>query len=96
MYILKRDGKAIIIGTESECWTWILRHTPFSTAWAVRHEGYSVEEVLTKGKVALKQTKMLFKAIYSELISDKYPDLTDKDIYLIADKVVKQYKDNLK
>ena len=41
-YLLLRDGKEILTGTEGECWTWIHSHTPFSVDHALRYEGYSI------------------------------------------------------
>ncbi len=41
-WTLSRDGKAILTGTERECWTWIRSHTAYSVAHAIQHEGYRI------------------------------------------------------
>ena len=43
MFILKRDGKEIMRGTELECWDYILKNTHASVSWAIKYEGYSIE-----------------------------------------------------
>jgi hypothetical protein len=43
-YILKRDEKEIMRGTEIECWDYIHNNHSYSVSWAIKWEGYSIEE----------------------------------------------------
>lgn len=45
MHILKRDGVEVTRGTWSELVEWIHRNHCYSFDHAIKHEGYSVEEV---------------------------------------------------
>lgn len=41
-YILKRDGREVMRGTEQEIWQWIHRNHSYSIDHALRYEGYSI------------------------------------------------------
>jgi hypothetical protein len=41
-YILSRDNKEIIRGSEEECWRWIHRNTPQSVSYALEFGGYKM------------------------------------------------------
>lgn len=42
-YVLSRDGKEILRGTEQECWEYLHRTHGFSVDHALTHEGYAME-----------------------------------------------------
>lgn len=44
-YILLRDGKETMRGTEQECWQFIHRFHCYSVEHALKYEGYSMEPV---------------------------------------------------
>ena len=72
-FILMRDEKIIFEGTENECYEWILKHTPFSSDWAIKYEGYKIigsDNALTRhGNNDFKRT-MIKKE--TQLMTDIY------------------------
>lgn len=44
MYKVTRDGKELFIGTENECFAWLLNHQCQSVDWAIKYEGYKIEK----------------------------------------------------
>jgi hypothetical protein len=44
-YVLSRDGKEVMRGTEDEVWRWIHKNHSFSIDYALRHEGYAIAPV---------------------------------------------------
>lgn len=42
-YVLTRDGRAILVGTEQECWAYIHERHCYSVDHAIRWEGYSIQ-----------------------------------------------------
>lgn len=42
-YVLSRDGKEVLRGTEQECWEYLHRTHGFSVDHALTHEGYAME-----------------------------------------------------
>jgi hypothetical protein len=45
MYLLKRDGRDVLLGTEQDIWQYIHQHHAYSVEHALRYEGYSIEPV---------------------------------------------------
>lgn len=43
-YKVTKDGKKLFTGTQNECWEWLLNHQSQSTEWAIKYEGYKIEE----------------------------------------------------
>ena len=39
---VKKDGKVLFSGTESECWIWLHKNVYVSLHWALRNEGYRI------------------------------------------------------
>jgi hypothetical protein len=44
MWILKRDGKEVVRGTELECMQYIHQNHCYSVDHAIKYEGYTLEE----------------------------------------------------
>lgn len=42
-YVLKRDGKEVMRGTETEVWQYVQGRHSFSVDWAIKNEGYRIE-----------------------------------------------------
>jgi hypothetical protein len=41
-YVLSRDGKVILRGTEQDAWKWLLANTPHSVGHCLAWEGYKL------------------------------------------------------
>jgi len=41
-YKVTRDNKELFIGTENECFEWILENQSQSVSWACKYEGYAI------------------------------------------------------
>jgi hypothetical protein len=41
-YILRRDGKDVLIGKEIEVWGYLHKTHSYSIDWAIKNEGYSI------------------------------------------------------
>jgi hypothetical protein len=41
-YVLSRDNKVILRGTEQDAWKWLHSHTPHSVGHALMWEGYKL------------------------------------------------------
>lgn len=48
-YTLARDGKEIFTGTENECYIKLQKYQSMSFGWAMKHEGYTIEESKASG-----------------------------------------------
>lgn len=46
-YVLTRDGREVMRGTESQIWKWMHANVSSSVDHALRHEGYKIEPVET-------------------------------------------------
>lgn len=44
-YKVTRDEKELFTGTHNDCWVWLLNHQSQSTSWAIKYEGYKIEEI---------------------------------------------------
>lgn len=45
-----RDGKLKFKGTPNDCFAKLLDLQPFSTDWAIKHEGWEIKELETQPK----------------------------------------------
>ena len=45
MYNVRRDKEVKFIGTENECWIYILNNQGQSVHWAMTHEGWTIDPV---------------------------------------------------
>jgi hypothetical protein len=43
--LVMRDGNAVYLGTEMECWMWMHNEHSFSLDWACKYEGYSLVDM---------------------------------------------------
>jgi len=46
-WVLSRDGVPVVEGTYQDCMVYIHRNHPYSVDHALKHEGYSIREVLS-------------------------------------------------
>ncbi len=42
--IVKKDNIVVFVGTTDECWIYIHTHQSSSVTWAIKYEGWSIEE----------------------------------------------------
>lgn len=47
LFVLKRDGKVVLRGSEIECMRYVHQTHGFSFAWALAYEGYTIETEAT-------------------------------------------------
>jgi|HubBroStandDraft_2_1064218.scaffolds.fasta_scaffold16299_2 GNAT superfamily N-acetyltransferase len=41
-FVLTRNGREVMRGSEDQIWTWLHRHHSFSVDWALKYEGYAI------------------------------------------------------
>lgn len=54
MFELLRDGERVLVGTEIECWDYILDNHSFSVHWACENEGYEIRPLARTPQTAEK------------------------------------------
>lgn len=62
MWALKKDGKEIFRGTNNACYIRLQKAQPQSADWAMKHEGWTVEDMTEVNMKNLEEYKILLSS----------------------------------
>lgn len=72
LYRVTRDGKQQFAGTHNQCFAYILNHQSQSVEWAMRHEGWDIEEFTGERNAYRRQADYRGEVVYHNEFLNNY------------------------